>query len=470
MAISLIAVGGWATGTTSASVPYPAGPQAGDLIVMAIGNKYPTNGPTLPTDWVAPSNNQGSGGSGSNGVDSGNVYATIFVKIATGSESGNLTLNVTSGNSIVAQMVLYRKAADKNWDYACTNGADNTAGTSWSVTGAANPGITAGDRIFTCSGINTDSYSFSGHGIAATGVTFGAIQADGDGTNLGQDCYCVLTDHEVSSGTASAAPVFTMTASGTATDIPAGATTILRMREVSGASSIAGTSAGSTTTAGGMVGKGLLSGIGTAAAVTASAIIAIGQLIASVATTSTTTGIVNANGNISGASTANATTTAIISAKGYVVGSSTGTANVTGSTVQGAIVGSSAATSTATATITAIGNVSATSAGIATANSIIVGKGALSGSIVGDAVVIGSLVQDRIIGSASGLSTVTGSIAAVGALSGVAAGTSTAIITYSVVNTESIDIVSTINTRIDRNSDLTQTLSISSKIKNLFTI
>jgi MSHA biogenesis protein MshQ len=233
MSISLIGVGGWATGTTSLSVAYPTGIQAGDQLVLAICNKYPTNSPSLPSGWSAPSNSQGTGGAGANGNDSGNVYATIFVKVATGSESGNLTVTITSGNSAVAQMALYRKAADKNWENVCTNGADNTAGTDWSVTGAANPGITAADRIFTCSAINTDSYSFSSHAISATGVTFGAVQADGSGTNLGQDSYCVITDHEVSAGTASAAPVFTMTASGTASDIPAGATVILRMREVS---------------------------------------------------------------------------------------------------------------------------------------------------------------------------------------------------------------------------------------------
>lgn len=238
MAISLIADGGWATGTTSLSVPYPAGIQAGDLLVLAIANKYPANSPTAPTDWVIPANGQQSGGSGSNGIDTGNVYATIMVKIATGSESGSLTVNIASGDSAVANMVLYRKAADKSWEYVCTNGSDNSAGTSWSVTGAANPGITAGDRMFTCSGINTDSYMFSSHALAASGVTFGAVLADGSGTNLGQDCFCTLTDHVVSSGTASAAPTFTMSASGTTTNNPAGATVIMRMREVTGGHTI----------------------------------------------------------------------------------------------------------------------------------------------------------------------------------------------------------------------------------------
>lgn len=232
MAISLIAVGGWATGTTSLSVAYPAGIQAGDLLVLAIANKYPTNSPSVPTDWAIPTNGQQSGGSGSNGNDTGSVYATIMVKIATGSETGNLSISITSGNSAVAEMALYRKAADKNWEYVCTNGSDNSAGTDWSVTGAANPGITAGDRMFTCSGINADSFTFSSHAMSATGVTFGAVQADGSGTSLGQDCDCVLTDHAVSSGTASAAPVFTMSSSGSATNSPAGATVIMRMREV----------------------------------------------------------------------------------------------------------------------------------------------------------------------------------------------------------------------------------------------
>jgi MSHA biogenesis protein MshQ len=293
MAISFIATGAFAAGTTSLSVPYPAGLQAGDLLVLAISNKYPTNGPATPADWTAPANSQGTGGSGSSGVDTGNVYATIFVKIATGSESGNLSVTITSGNSAIGLMALYRKAADKTWDYACVNGADNTVDTSWSVTGGSNPGITSGDVVFTCSAINADTYSFTSHALAATGVTFGTILADGSNTALGQDCYIVLTSSAVSSGTASTAPTLTMTASSSATNSPAGATVFLRMREVTGGYTLtaeAGTYTQTGQAAGLLSSKKLTASTGTYSLTGVAANLLTGRKVASVAGTYTLSG------------------------------------------------------------------------------------------------------------------------------------------------------------------------------------
>lgn len=222
------------SGTTSVSVPYPASISAGDLLVLGVANKYPNNGPTTPTGWRLLSNCQGSGGQGASGADTGSTYATIFVKEADGTESGNLSVTITSGNSAVGAMVRYTKGAGKNWNLACTNGSDNSGNsTSWSVTGAADPGLITDDIVVVVSAINTDAYTFASQALTSTGVTFSSdSERYDDGTTSGQDCKLVGTQHVVSGGTSSAAPVFTMTASGSTTNRPAGASSFLRIRQV----------------------------------------------------------------------------------------------------------------------------------------------------------------------------------------------------------------------------------------------
>lgn len=227
------ASGAIATGTTSLSVPYPTGIAAGNLLVLSVGNKYPTNGPATPAGWTLVA--QGTGGSGGSGVDSGNVYATVFVKEAVGTESGNLALTLTSADTAMAQMYRYTKTAGASWNYAATTGADTSAGTSWSVTGAANPGIVAGDIVIATSAMNGNRVSNWGESISATGVTFAAATERMDSNSgTGQDMGMVVSEHSVSSGTATAAPVYSMTgSSGSANaNSPTGASVMLRIREM----------------------------------------------------------------------------------------------------------------------------------------------------------------------------------------------------------------------------------------------
>ncbi len=223
------------SGTTSLSVPYPGSIVAGNLLILIVGNKYPTNGPATPSGWTLVANGQGSGGLGSAGSDSGGVYNTIFVKEALGTESGNLAVTVSSANTSMARMFLYTKAAGTTWNYAATNGSDNSAGTTWSITGATNPGITSGDVLVVGSSLNGNQVSNWAESISATGVTFGVTNERNDSTSsTGDDMGLIVSEHPVTAGTASSAPVFTMTgATGSAVaNSPTGASVILRIREV----------------------------------------------------------------------------------------------------------------------------------------------------------------------------------------------------------------------------------------------
>ena len=226
-------IGSAAGGSTSISVAHPSGISAGDLLVLAISNKYPTNGPTTPSGWTALPNYQGSGGSGSPGADTGTVYATVFVKIADGTESGNLAVTLTSANSSIGQMLRYTKDPASVWSYAAVNGSDNSGGTDWSVTADSNLYVEPGDVVIAVSGINADPYSYSGQAMSLTGVSWtGETERAESSVFTGDDAEVVISEHVVSSGATFGQPTFTMTSSGSATDAPAGATVFLRIRQV----------------------------------------------------------------------------------------------------------------------------------------------------------------------------------------------------------------------------------------------
>lgn len=223
-----------ATGTTSLTMTYPSDIDVGDLLILGIANKHPTAAPSTPTGWTAASNNQGSGGSGSDALDTGSMYSTVFYKIADGTEQGQFTVTITSGNAAAGRIITYRPESGKEWSIAMANGSDNAGGTSWSVTAGADPGITAGDMVLAVSASNTDASAYSAQNISATGVTFDSAEKEvsENNTNAGNDLELIFSNHYAISGTSSAAPVYTMTSSSGGTDAPAGATVLVRIRQV----------------------------------------------------------------------------------------------------------------------------------------------------------------------------------------------------------------------------------------------
>jgi hypothetical protein len=235
-AVAFANAGAVATGSTALNVPHPTGVVAGDLLVLAIGNKYPTNGPATPAGWTLWANALGSGGVGTPGNDRGPVYSTVFVKVAVGGETGNLAVSIPSGNSAMGRMFRYTKAAAGTWGVAATNGADNTAGTDWSVTGAADPGIAGGDMVVVVSSTNGNAVrAWVSESVAAAGLTFGThTERQDSNSGTGNDMTLVVSDHTVTSGCSTAAPVFTMTATvGAPTaNTPTGASVFLRIREL----------------------------------------------------------------------------------------------------------------------------------------------------------------------------------------------------------------------------------------------
>jgi hypothetical protein len=223
-----------AVGTTSLSVAYPTSGGAilaDDLLVLHVVNKYPTNGPSSPGgSWVTPSNNQASGGIDPAGIDDGQVYSTIYYLIAAGGESGNVSVTITSGNAAIGAIHRYRKGSGEVWGITCTTASDNTAGTSVSFTGAANLSVSTGDELMALAGYNTDAYTYSSVTLSATSATLGTASEFVAGTSQGQDCHIHMVRRPCSSGTSSAAPTLTATASGSTATAVGGAAVFIRVR------------------------------------------------------------------------------------------------------------------------------------------------------------------------------------------------------------------------------------------------
>ena len=84
------------------------------------------------------------------------------------------------------------------------------------------------------SGINSDNPTFSAQVMTATGTTFGtAVERQDSGTTGGQDCRLVVSEHPVNTSTFNNQTMtYTMTASTSGTNFPAGATLMMVLREI----------------------------------------------------------------------------------------------------------------------------------------------------------------------------------------------------------------------------------------------
>jgi hypothetical protein len=227
-------VGAVGSGTTSLSIPYPASVAAGDLLIVCIANKHDVV-PDLPAGWTLPVNGHGSNeGAGGTALDQGYGKSTVFVKQAQGTETGSLPVTIPSGNSAIGAMARYTKSAGGVWSYAAANGVENTEGTTWSVSAGSDPGVTVGDIVIACSGVNTNGPSFSSPAISQPGIVYGTSTALVDaGTALGNDSKVVMSEHRITSGVSSGVPTFAMMANRSDTNSPEGSTVLLRIREVS---------------------------------------------------------------------------------------------------------------------------------------------------------------------------------------------------------------------------------------------
>jgi len=188
----------------------PASIVAGNLLILHTAYKYPaTTTLNTPSGWTQLATVASGTGTG---IDAGEIGQAVYYKVAAGSDAAP-TFSQTGNDSSAWTVFQFSCDAGKVWDIASTTGSDTTAGTAISITGAANPGLIAGDVVLMMMACNTDLATYGTHALAATGATFGAITERSDyGWTTGQDGNRWAGECSVSTGPASAAPVFTSTA------------------------------------------------------------------------------------------------------------------------------------------------------------------------------------------------------------------------------------------------------------------
>lgn len=233
VAYSNVGVAGAGT-TVTGNIGYPAGTNsAGDLFVLIVSAKYPAIGETPNLGgWTSHGYVKTTGLVA--GVDAGDVGLYIFTSLAVGGETGTWSTignpAQSSANSVYARMFRITKAAGKVFALAASvGGALNVASTSYSAAMGSDPGIIAGDLLLIATALNVDTASASAEAVSASGLTVGAVtERDDAGTSQGDDCRQVVATTLVSAGPASGVATFTATLSAAA----AGATMILRIREI----------------------------------------------------------------------------------------------------------------------------------------------------------------------------------------------------------------------------------------------
>lgn len=222
---------------TSISPAYPSGISAGDLLVLIIGMKPTTTtggSVTTPSGWTHIISITGAGGYSSQGADTGNTNLFTYYKVASGSESGTLTVTISGNNVSWAQMFLLRNDS-KEWSVAGATGQDTTGGSSVVINFTSDPGVQGGDFILGAMCIPTDVTTpsqFSAEALSQSGITFGTVTeiSEPDSSN-GNDIGGVTWMAPVSSGTSTGSPTFTATAGGTTTNVR-GPGVFIRIREV----------------------------------------------------------------------------------------------------------------------------------------------------------------------------------------------------------------------------------------------
>lgn len=224
-------------GAGSVSPAYPSGITANQMLVLVIGMKPSTansGSVTTPSGWTAVGSTTGQGGySTTLGADTGNTNLFFFVKDAVGTESGSLSVTLSTSNVSWAIIIRLATTGPTAWSADAVFGAVSSGGTSPSATMGSNPGITAGDFLISAMCIPTDVKTpsqFSAESITATGLTVGACTEIGEpDSGTGNDIGGYLAYAAATAGTASAAPVVGATAGGTTTNVR-GPVGLLRIR------------------------------------------------------------------------------------------------------------------------------------------------------------------------------------------------------------------------------------------------
>jgi len=237
---ALHAAGTIAYGSTSVAAPYPV-LTSGDKLLLTVGTKPNTATISTPSGWTLVGTY--SGGAGTTGANTGPTTIAVFEKLATGSESGTVTVSITSGNSSWAQITSWMlpPGCDSWYSATAAGNADTTTGAAWSVTCDGNPGLQPNDTVYvaSCTPTNVAAGSqFSAESVSVTGVTgWGSFTEISEPNSATGNRVAGFTFYgSVTAGTGAGLPVVAATASGTTTNV-SGPSIMVRLRAYSSADS-----------------------------------------------------------------------------------------------------------------------------------------------------------------------------------------------------------------------------------------
>lgn len=237
MAIGFIVTGAGANGTTEPyALTLPTGYATGNMLVILQGHRIDTTtvvGITGVT-YITPSNNTVTGGTGTEGIDSGPCRQSVFYRIATSASETAPTVDLSAAPAVRQGYVCaFTCGGDEMFDVPTVATASDTTGSTTQfgqVTGNATLDFTTGDWILAQSLFNTDSGTGPSQTLAVPGCTLGTQTATGTSTTTaGDDSRMLGWAAPINSGTASGAPTLTITYTAGATN-ESGTAIFMRIR------------------------------------------------------------------------------------------------------------------------------------------------------------------------------------------------------------------------------------------------
>ena len=237
MAITYLGASAVATGSTSVALGAFT-MNTGEAILIFVTTKPDTGTINTPAGWTPLSNVAGGGGTVGNGV--GPTRGAWFFREKDATWSALPTISITSGNSSAAQAYRFSKSGTTIWDTAAATGVFGTSNTvtNCTATMGSSPDIASGDMLVAGLTSMDEGPTWSGQSITATGATIGAAteMSEAIETTTGNDVGGMTFNAPVTAGSSSAAPVVNATAS----IATRGTSSLIRLRELSGPTSITG--------------------------------------------------------------------------------------------------------------------------------------------------------------------------------------------------------------------------------------
>jgi hypothetical protein len=223
------------TTTSTLSVPLPASPTEGRIMLMIIGSKNGRAWADTPTDWMTGANEGYVDYHGGEGADKGAVVGNCFWKICGPSESGNVSVNIyNTPNNAHGVIFLFEKDSNAFWSIDIVGAAHRTpATTSYSATSYEKMLLVKGDALFVADIINSDNMTWSGQSVTQSGTTLTETNEEivDIGSTSGRQQRMVASLYHVSGNTSNSQKcVRTMTASASTADAPLGITIFIRLR------------------------------------------------------------------------------------------------------------------------------------------------------------------------------------------------------------------------------------------------